>query len=909
MTNPALHSRSSVEAFFQVGYTNDNMYAYDEVKSPWGFYPTSGWSSDGDIATIKVASGTITFYSTIPSAISLLSSSFPNLFFRGRIKETGSQYNFGVVYYDYSIMNSPYYDNDSWQTNSLRLSADKPIRSFLLNVEGTVEADYFVFCGDTTPACLILTPLEMDINRAITDEVDTAQIELDYLDYSNYDFLGSHVKIWLAKDSIIASSNYKKVFTGIVEHITKNVEGHEPRDLELRANGYGSYMRKKVFKIGKSLSGTADSVVRGLVEDLVNEGKITTHHVYSTSELLHYTARQNKYVSDALEELADKYDYDFYVDLGGDLYFFKRGSLESDDNIDVDETAEFPYEEDIESVINYQQVIGADTGVIGSDLEWSDQLDNWNASGSLSLDSQIVYGEGAYSLRNSLPSGGTIWFERSFNGEDLSLGGVLTYALQIKSRMSSITGTQKIKTLNEFISPTGTFSVTVESSGGLKSRRSIERYDGVPYSEYPGDDYLFWYYPFAVFEIPFNYKSNTPPDTSGSTIDWTNINTIRIEVLNPIPSLEAVAWLDNFYIKEVYISTIKTDDESISKYGRREGIPIGPDPGLDTYQKIDAIGSIMVNVYKDPIRSATDVKTLRGFDFKPGYEYTISLLEMESIPLILRNIRHEVRGMDFNTYLTFSKRYIPSPEKLLAITKKQLRAYGWDIEAWKNAKQPTNIIPTRSEEIEFWETDLEFPRAALVSSNFQVSLGDHVGNYNQINSSYISTVEIGGGGYYRLRVKDTSAYKAGIEAKSSNIKGSNKIQFRFKAVPNLLECTVGVRAISVGIQSEANVGYYFVFRSYEGNSISGTMYFAAGTIDDYKIVGLGEFTTGNTYDCWSIIDPNKGYVEVFLDEEFMGTANTILTFDLKPFVLTGATAGGSGSIEVEILGYQVAQAW
>jgi len=920
LSNPALQSRSSVEVFFQVGYGNDGMYAYDSVKSPWGFYPTTGWSNDGDIATIEVESGESTFESTIPSALllTMISSSFPNVFFRAKIKEAGSQYKYGVRYYDDTEEFSPYYGNEDWQTNSLRLSAiGKNIRSFKISVIGTIEADYFMFCGDTTPAYLTILPLKMDIKRAITDEIDTAEFTLDFPDYCNYDFLGSHIKVWLAKDTVITSSSFRKVFTGIVEHINKTVEGHEPRNLVLNANGYGSYLRRKVFKIGKSMAGYTHEVVRGIVEDLVEEGLVTTHHVYETSESFYYSTRQNKYASDALEELADKYDYDFYVDVGSDLHFWKRGTLESDLNIDIDETHEFPYEEDLESVINYQQVIGADVGTIGSDMLWCDQLSNWSASGNLSLDNQVVYSEaeGSVSLRNSV-SNAMIWFERTLDPseQDLSLGGVLTYALQVRANTSASGLSPKLKTRNMFISPKGTFTVVVESSGGLKSKRSLERYDAIPYPDYPGDDYYFWYYPFSVFEVPFNYKARTPPTKAGSTIDWSEIRTIRVEVIEPdTSSSEGIAWLDNFYIKDVYLSTIVSSYDSIVKYGRREGIPIGPDPELDTMDKVAFIGSVVVSVYKDPIRTVTDVKTLRGFDFQLGYEHTISVLEMQNVPLILRNIRHEVKGMDFNTYLTFTKRHIPSPEKLLAITKKQLRAYGWDIEAWKNARSPASVFDTRSEAIEFWEADLDFARAALVSSVFAVSVGDSTENYGVLNPTYVESFEVGGGGYYKVRIANSAGHLSGVKSKLRSLDGNNKIQFRFKAVPEIFSSTSENRHMIIGIYDpDTESGYHFYFEM-PALETTGTLYFVVNNpgISTYNTVTIGTWASGNTYDCWCIVDPDVNRVHILLDEEHIDTVtDNIVSGTFHPFSVYGYTGEvTAGSIQVELYGYQVAYAW
>ena len=587
--------------------------------------------------------------------------------------------------------------------------------------------------------------------------------------------VGSHVKIWLAKDTL-GGSQYYKVFTGIVDSISKAIKGHEPRNVTLIASDYGQYLKRRLVKHGKSYSGSLHEVVKGIIEPLINSGEITAYNVEeSLTDIVRKKVSSNMVMSELLEELAESYDCEYYVDFGQDLHFFKKGSRTSTLNINVDETQVFPYEEDISAVINYQEVIGADNKVLGlSDLGtelWTESLEGWSCPSGASLSlSTIVYSDkfgSSKSIKCSLSTSGGLWVAKDVGTLDLSLGGVLCYAFQYRAVVPISDKAPKLKVRNYFIGPNGTFYIDVEPSGGFISERALNKYDEQYYPEYIGG-YQFYYYPLSEIEVPFNYKMS--PAQAVNTIgapSWNEINTIKIEIISPTTEQDGVLWVDIMRIEEVYRSATVSSQESIKKYGLREGVPIGPDPSLDDDSKCELMASIIVAAYKDPVRQISDVEVVTGLNYELGAEYTLSVREMESVPVILRNIRHEVEGLDMHTYLTFSKRYIPDPKRLFAITKRQLEAYRWDIEAWKRAKLPSGVIPTRSERLDFWETAIDFSALVFTNTRKLLALGESDAGW-EVSGGCIMKV-----GLMELYTPDNPEYPATIMA--STVRISDKL--------------------------------------------------------------------------------------------------------------------------------------
>jgi len=704
---------------------NDGMRPYDPSNVPYGWTVDFGgsWNSNGDIGSVSAVGYSRFLAEGIINGKTLSTDSYPYLVSRGRAIHGGS-WAVGIIDTTDSEYLFGYYSNTIWDTKSISLPSGKSIKQFVVRSWGTIQVDYLAV--SSLPVSF-LKPLYMEVNRNITEEFDTARLELDYQDVKSIEdnLGGSHIKIWLAKDTLITDNSFKKVFTGQVEKIRKVVEGHTPRKLEVEAFGYGKYLSQRIIRQGKVFEGPIDQIARGIVDDLVDEGLITTKGISSFTDATRKVIKSSTSIQETLAELAEDYDAEYFVDFGGDLNFFKKGTRVNTIQLDIDETTEFPYEEDYSNIINAQEVMGIDEDTRGSDTAWSDSLTNWIGSGSLSLSSKIIDPDasGSYSIRNTMSTSGTMWFARDMGTIDLSLGGVLHYSLQIRCPVPSDKPAPKLRTKTYFISKNGTVTIETEASGGLSAERTLPEVDEIGmYKAIP--QYYYFYYPMAKFEVPFSYKLAMEADTNG-TIDWDEINTIKIEVSSPtISPVGAIAWLDNVYIDQVPYYGYTEDQASIQKYGKREGIPF-IDRSLDSNTKCQFLSSLIVATYKDPVRIIEDVKTIRNFEFNPGDECTLSVKEMQSIPVILRSVRHEVEGLNFDTYLTFSERYIPEPERLFAIAKKQLEAFAWDIEAWKNARfAPTGVIPTRSERLDFWEAKNEFAMFSFTQSRALLALGE-----------------------------------------------------------------------------------------------------------------------------------------------------------------------------------------
>ena len=906
--NEALEARGIFELLSKVGYVNDHMYDLDNTRSPYGFNVSSNLSSNGDIGTFTFtgAESYFEYPATVP--VELSTDDYPYLICRYKVVGD-SNFQYGVKYNDGS---SELWSGSStvWVTESQQMSAGLTPSSLIVHLKGTVYIDYIAIAGYTPHS---LEPVSFEINRAITDEIDSAILTVDYESVSDVEdrLLSSHLKIYLAKDTLVTSNSFHKVFSGIVESVKKEIKGHSPRKLEIEAFGYGSYLRNKTLKYGKHLTGYIHEVVQGFVQPLVDEGLIVTRGIDTFTDSISYGVKSNSYLGDVLEDLAEKYDCDFYVGLGGDLLFFRRGVKESSTNIDVDETHEFPYEEDIKSLINYQEIIGAPVGTIGSDSEWTESLDNWSSSGVLALDDDIKT-TGYYSVRSSISSG-DLYVDLDVDGLDLSLAGVLHFDLQYRAMVDVHPSSFVVGVY--FISDDGTFEVLAQPSGGVSSRRSLHRYDHSNY-ELPEEPYdMFYYYPFRPFEVAFNLKSAIEETESGNTIDWGNISTIRIKIENPA-DVKAVLWIDNMYISDVHISSTISDSTSISKYGKHEGVPYGPDESLDSIEKCELLGSLLVGVYKDPIRSAQDVKTLKGFDFVPGYEYTLTVKEMENVPVILRSIRYEGEGMNFDTYLSFSRRHIPSPERLIARAKKELDAYGWRIEAWKRARfSATGAIPTRSEEIEFWEANLEFPWYVFLDQRFIVAIAPDESKY-VIEKTSNASGSITFGPTFHLGTGELSYGQSGTcsiypLASEDAIKKDLNSGFRARLVILTFSPLSSAIFIGMGTYNPATNTNRYGFIFYEDNQLDVEWKNSAGQGERDSLM----VTSLTTLDLWAVYSKDEQAIDYYVNGTFqLRHTNVQFDGDLFPFFIQVSDSGPSvedatTACSIRVEGLNIIQGW
>jgi len=904
----AMEVRSLVEVFRGVAYNNDGMRPYVADTVPYGWKNlTSGanWSSNGDIGSVSfTAPSTFSAVATITSTFS--TDVYSYLVARGRGVNGGS-WAIGFKDLADNIYWSPWYGNSTFETKVYSLPSGHSISEYYLRGTGTFQIDY-VALSSLSP--LTITPINMTINRNITGELSEAELELDYEKVKDIDFLASELKIWLSKDTV---ATFHKVFTGIVDKVSKEIRGHTPRTVVLNASDYGQYLQRRKMKRGRIFEGYLDETISKIVADLVEDGEISIANVDTTN--LHYTVRKkiqnDTSIFDLLVNLAEEQDMDFYIDFGKDLHCWKRGTRESGLNIDTTETTEFPFEEDTTSIINVQEVIGADGDSIGSDSEWTESLSNWTGSGSLSLDSNVKDTDsgGAYSIKNRNASGGTLWFARDMGTLDLSLGGVLCYSLQLRVKMPLGEGVaEKLRTKNYFIGPNGTFWVEIEAPGAVQATRSLSRYDASSYPIYE-PDFLFYYYPMTKFEVPFNYKASYKLESSLSgELSWDEINTIRVEVVRPfVASYEAIGWIDNMRIEQVHYASTVESSASIAKYGRREGFPKGPDYSLDSKEKCEFMASIIVDVYKDPVRVISDVETIRNFTYEPGYEYTISVGEMTSIPVILRNIRHEVEGLDLHTYLSFSERWIPDPEKLFVTLKNQLEAYGWNIEAWKRAKLPSAAIPTRSELIEFWEASQEFAHAEWTGYRSIVGLAESKDGYS-ISTGYAplnGTIEIGAGGYFYFDVSsyDVHAYlygKKDLVTWSKDMWWAADVETRFGNVKADVFLGVGRE------WEQASAGFWF--RSPTGGGPA-TVIFEAQNLTSTVEVTLGTYSN-NVRRRWEFRYKSPNSFDIYRNGFYMDTAVLSMgSSTVSPLVYYGGSDSDTTKSTFIVYQMKLAEGW
>ena len=726
--SPAMECRSLVEVLGTIAYINDNMNLYNSIDVPYGFVDNTGeYSSDGDVGSIS-SDSLVTVWATIPGTYT--SDSYPYIIARGKA-ESGS-FRFGVKDTGANEFWSSYISDNTFVTTSFTVPPGYTYASLAL--EGNSFSVDYIAIGSVPP--ITLTPHKIIVNRNISDEESTAELHTSTADVGNLDLLSSHIRIWLSKDTI---TSYNKVFSGKILRISKPLIGQKPRDVIIEATGYGQYLSYRTIRQGKHYEGLLHNIIRDLLSNIRDEGLLTTSGVDDVNEIHSKQIKSGMLVKDVIQELADESNCEYYVDLGGNFHWFRKGTRVSSLTLDTLETSEYPYEKDASQIINYQVVVGKE-GVSTLKTSWSDSTSEWSSNGALNVDSYVKVVDtdepmtSNYSIRSSLESSSSIWMELDVGTLDLSLGGVLNLWIQYKALVQSGESYSELKLKTYFGDNNGnTFTSDISIPGGYMSRRQLTRVELLPTDlEKPGYDV--YYFPLKKVKIPFNLKAVESLNTIG-TPSWDNITRIRFEIREPIPDTIGVLWLDNIYFDEIYYSATISDTVSINKYGKREGIPIGPDPSLDSKDKCNLIGSILVEAYKDPITVVEDVKTIRNFDFDLGYEYTLDVGSTSST-VILRNIRHELEQLNLTTYLTFSKQFIPAPDKLYAIMKKQLEAYGWNIEAWKRAKLPEGAPDRRSALQNIWETNEEFPYFTFTQARVLLALGESDAGWEIADSQY-----------------------------------------------------------------------------------------------------------------------------------------------------------------------------
>jgi len=697
---------SSVMLFMDVGWENDGMRPMHYSLSPlyWSrsdIVSNGGdYSSDGDIATVTV--GSLDSYIEAHMHSPLNRDTFDTMIVRARTTDPSKTWKMQVITTDNTTHESTSYDNTTWENKVWFMPVGtysySTIRLYF-DAYGTFYVDYAVIAGRSP---YTLNPLSLTVERNLSDEPSTAEIEILYPPESTFG-IGNHVKIWLREDS-----TWHKVFTGKIQNIDRNIRGKDTRTIIYKCVDYSRYLKDRLLVKNTVYSGTLDTVVKELVKDLVDEGYLTIYNV-ATSDIPVSSLRVEEYEtpSDKLARLASDYDYEYYVDFGKDLHFFKRGTRASSLNINTMTVIEYPLREIGDGIINKVTIIGSSGDTIGSDVAWTEGITNWhsNLDSNIESDDNVVR-TGIRSIKASIATDSPIWLARDVGTIDLSLAGKLCFAMQYKAVVNESDKIEGVTIRTSFIGSGGTFYYDTGYSGGLKSRKSLGRYDAPNVADYPPQSvppYVYYYFPLADIEVPINRKGVVEPVRIGNP-RWDQINTIKIEILSPVGvgTEYKTLWIDNMRIEDVLFSSTYEDATSITRYGKKEWYKMVGN--IPNESGCALLASLTVQMYKDPIKLVEDVYTVHNFDFNIGYEYTLDV-EGETVPVILRNITHEVDGLELHTRLNFSKMPIPQPKNLISRLIRDLTLYKWDILAWKDKCLPSGHVVTRQDLITYWESD------------------------------------------------------------------------------------------------------------------------------------------------------------------------------------------------------------
>lgn len=505
-----------------------------------------------------------------------------------------------------------------------------------------------------------LKALEAEVDLAVNSIFEASfkclKDEVDYWrDQGKEIDIGNTINIYLGRGSSLTN-----VFSGRIKSIEEELSGHEPREISFTAEGWGSLLKYR------TLTGRRRDTGSNLLSWIIEDTGITGNHIASTGRTLTF---QEQEVSrwDAVEEIASKLGWLFYVDNSKDLWVFPRDQYVTSESFQhVSYSGK--YVKNSDKIINVQKVVGARLKTLGSDQmytetvsssehEWVGSNTPYATSDVKSPDSRVGAGSNVIRVDGSVSN--PPWLELKFkeNGSykplDLSRFGSLSFSYCYRVFTSAYLGDSMDLRIDMKTSDTDYFSSTLSLSGVQTN-------------------ILGWNQPLGYFygwnRLDFNFNLMKAPDQTVEVVgnpSYDKISSIRIQPVSPIPD-QAVSLdfsVDNLYFTNGYFYGSDSDENSISKYGVREG-PVIVDSSIYSDVEADELADLIVSLYKDPIEVLEDVETYGKTSFILGYRATIPIADYNLV-LNVERIRHRLKGFDLRTTFDFSSVHIPTVETII----------------------------------------------------------------------------------------------------------------------------------------------------------------------------------------------------------------------------------------------------
>jgi len=494
---------------------------------------------------------------------------------------------------------------------------------------------------------------ECEVRKPITDGIFSCDIVFDYNSLTSKENppdtivdIGNTIDVHICQEG----RDPYLCFSGKIVTIEKTIEGQQPRDVRIQANGWGDALVGTYFGYVKYQE-IASDLIEHLVQPLIDQDILTDCYVdYDSRTITWDHLGDQVQLWEGVKEVCNKIDFDFWVDNNKILYARRRGDRTGTVNL-TDKITKIDYILDGSKIINSQRVIGGTGNSIGSDDEYTESTDLWTSNGSLDVYTEVVldygevtvpdpkYGAGDYAVRSVISNASTTtpWARITFPEPlDLSFFGVLCFALYW--------GVDT--TLNPLTSPSGTvIGVRFETTSNdwieyIKELSGIKIQNLFPlYSKY----LCGWY----SVELGFNVRAKGDKVITSGRPRWSEINSIKFIIYGPLSTSplyhEGRLMIDNMYFADGYYYYFLEDSDSINVFGERRGKLLYM-PELSSTEECYDVAEQIIGYFSQPIKEVKSIQSLDIIDdFELGYQYTISLEDISEVECILKEIDYSIR--------------------------------------------------------------------------------------------------------------------------------------------------------------------------------------------------------------------------------------------------------------------------
>jgi len=886
--------QSSVEVYESVYYEDDGMRTYDVTKAPLGWHIIAGdYGSDGELGTIICSNsvGVGTFNGYVDKSISFLVSNYRYVIVRcsslpADTFKVEARYD-GTTRVQATITTAGLatLDMSGWGDDSI-----DAIRLYALSsLENTVATFDYIVVTNTIMSNIFPTGLE--VNRRVTEGFDDARITYDY-EYT-FPLLGSHMKIWISKDTI---SNYIKEFAGKTKLNREILDGKVPKWHETECDGYGKYLYER--KYTGEIIDEVDNVINTITTVMRDEGLITTYNVTTSStEVKVRGEKGGRLIGDIMEDdicrPEKQLDWDFYVDFGKDLHSYKKGTRTQDINVGT-HAISFNYEKDCEKIIDSFDVYGALGKNIGNDASYTENSTSWYAPEAIATVSDELQ-VGTIAVRGKGNDHDMI-LEYTFpTAIDISGGGYmyayLRYIVYNSMKEGPLDYTIIYKT-----DDSNYFSSSFKKGGG----------QGTWYAQIFAGTGDYWLHDWFDIKKPLT-KYYSPTDfTKVGNPDWSSITKVKIQINSPLPDTGKYAylWVDGLSIDTKYSGSYK-DATAIGSFG----VQSAPDeiiPTLESDAECTVAASLVVEAYKDPIENITDLITTKSFDATIGRFVGFDVGDIDT-SVDLRRITHSLEDFELTTELELSSRFVPSIDKMMAIFQRQMEYFDHDLEGWRDAFQGEALDRGREELVDWYNMETEeMPLHFWTEKEFRPLPFEYLSNYtleqDEADQAHIDPEPPGGVKFYN------SAGAAGGYAK---IKGKtlidNSIGSAFRVrfmIPESINAS-GILRIGHDLTDDG-FGFTFVDRD---NYASGTIYAqytSAGSGTSNWEHTVGDWTVDTWYDLKAYWLREDSVAHFYLNNIERQTLSVSLPLTLNVFIAGFESAGKPPNSTMKIRDFQIA---